>query len=159
MKTLTFDQLPDDVRQDFDQAQQELGKTFPDGYHLQVVAALRTPNGVYTGANIRRSSVVGSNCAERMVMDKALMVGDRQFTRLLVFAQDREVVRTAVVSPCGTCRQAYADTLKEFGQTDLEVVMISPDEKTAILTSMSELLPLGFDSESSVPPGGIEPSS
>ncbi|MEI6807810.1 MAG: hypothetical protein WCN95_03735, partial [bacterium] len=51
--------------------------------------------------------------------------------------------RFGVTSPCGACRQMLHESAQNAGH-DIEVILLSADRKTVVLTSISELLPLGF---------------
>ncbi len=101
---------------------------------FKVGAALETKSGkIYTGANVENSSFGLSMCAERIAIFKAVSEGEREFKRLAVVANTKDVV-----SPCGACRQVMA----EFG--NFEVVLANTSGKIKI-TDVSSLLPGAFD--------------
>ncbi|WP_456398487.1 cytidine deaminase [Mesoaciditoga sp.] len=102
--------------------------------NFKVGAALETKSGkIYTGANVENSSFGLSMCAERIAIFKAVSEGEREFKRLAVIANTKDVV-----SPCGACRQVMA----EFG--NFEVVLANTSGKIKI-TDVSSLLPGAFD--------------
>jgi cytidine deaminase len=82
-----------------------------------VGAVLETPAGArYAGANVEFASYGLTQCAERAALVRAVVDGERAFTRIAVARADGEPI-----TPCGACRQALA----EFG-TDLAVVFRTP---------------------------------
>ncbi len=101
---------------------------------FKVGAALETKTGkIYTGANVENSSFGLSMCAERIAIFKAVSEGEREFKRLAIVADTKDVV-----FPCGACRQV----MSEFG--NFEVILSNLKEKVK-LTSVEELLPGAFD--------------
>ncbi len=82
-----------------------------DSQHLRhtVGAAIRTADGqVYTGINVY--SIHGA-CAEIIAMGKALTDGHRVFDTVVSVRLLED--KWQVVSPCGNCRQLFADYLAE----------------------------------------------
>jgi len=65
-----------------------------------VGAALRTPSGVFTGANVENASYGLAICAERVAAVTAVAAGVRDFE---VCAVTSSGMRPA--TPCGACRQ------------------------------------------------------
>jgi cytidine deaminase len=102
-----------------------------------VGAVLETKSGkLYTGCNIEVSSYGLTICAERVAMFKALSEGEKEFTRLVVTANTRELC-----PPCGACRQV----LLEYAP-DLKLILLNSQGKTRE-TTISALLPEAFNKE------------
>ncbi len=99
-----------------------------------VGAALECADGeVYTGCNVENASFGCTNCAERTAVFKAVSEGEREFTRIAVFAAGEDYCM-----PCGTCRQV----LNEFAP-DIEVLSVRGDGRY-VSYSLRELLPRSF---------------
>jgi len=100
-----------------------------------VGAALLLASGeVVTGCNIENASFGLSNCAERTAIFKAVSEGKTSIKHIAVIADT-----DGPVSPCGMCRQVFA----EFCSADTPVVLtnLKGDLKE---TTVGELLPYAF---------------
>lgn len=101
---------------------------------FRVGAALITAAGrVYTGCNVENSSYGISICAERVALHKALTEGRRDFTELVIEAQNG----MEDAPPCGACRQA----LIEFSP---ELRVTYRNKGKYVTRILSELLPDAF---------------
>jgi cytidine deaminase len=102
--------------------------------NFKVGAALKTKSGkIYTGANVENSSFGLSMCAERIAIFKAITDGEREFEKMVVVADTKDVV-----SPCGACRQV----MSEFG--NFKVILANMKGKTQT-TDVNSLLPGAFN--------------
>lgn len=100
-----------------------------------VGAALLLENGeVITGCNIENASFGLSNCAERTAVFKAVSEGKTNIKGIAIIA-DTE----GPVSPCGMCRQVFAEFCA--GDTPVVLTNLKNDIKE---TTVSELLPYAF---------------
>lgn len=114
-----------------------------------VGAALMTPGGrIITGSNVENAAYGSTICAERAALVRANAMGNRVFKSLAVAApssQGRQSRRNGrVAAPCGACRQMLYEASR-IGRRDIEIILLSADRKTVVLTSIDELLPLGFE--------------
>ena len=104
--------------------------------HHSVGAALLTADGkVYTGCNIENVSYSVTMCAERVAVFQAVAAGETVFELLAIAAGS-----DCPVMPCGACRQVMA----EF---HIPRVLLSAAGGTAVVRSLTELLPEPFDGE------------
>ena len=107
---------------------------------FSVGAALLGKSGtVYTGCNVENAAYSPANCAERTAIFKAVSEGERNFSAIAIVG-GRGDMPSSLCPPCGVCRQVLA----EFCQGDLRILLGTP-EKIQV-TTLSELLPLAFDS-------------
>ena len=105
--------------------------------NFPVGAVLETKSGkLYFGCNIEVSSYGLTICAERVAIFKALSEGERDFTRMVVTANTRELC-----PPCGACRQV----LYEYAP-DLQIILLNSLGKTKE-TTIAKLLPEAFGKE------------
>lgn len=104
-----------------------------------VGAAVLTASGaVYRGCNIENASYSPTNCAERTAIFKAVSEGERDFAAMAVVADT-----TGAVSPCGVCRQVFA----EFLAPDTPIYLSNLDG-VRWNTTVAELLPGAFTKRS-----------
>ena len=107
----------------------------------KVGAALLTANGnVYTGCNIENASYTPTVCAERTAIFRALVEGEREFSKIAISGGKAGEHVSASFPPCGVCRQVLA----EFCSGDFEILLAGDTVKKYTL---SELLPASFTKE------------
>ncbi len=105
---------------------------------FQVGACVATKDGNYiSGANVENASYGATSCAERNALFAAYAKGYRK--------QDIEAIAITAASerictPCGICRQVFAELLAE------DVPVILSNGKETACTNTKELLPDQFDS-------------
>ena len=104
---------------------------------IQVGAALLAEDGeVYTGCNVENASFGLTICAERVAIGKALSMGQRSFTTIVIASSLDDPMM-----PCGACRQV----LREFSR-DLDVI-VQGAKGPRVRTRLSKLLPQAFGPE------------
>jgi cytidine deaminase len=102
-----------------------------------VGAALRAADGtVFGGCNIENAAYSPTICAERTAFAKAISEGQRQFDAIAIVTRDGG-------SPCGVCRQFMFEFAPE-----LQVILADLGGRVRHVTTLRELLPLGFNSGS-----------
>jgi len=106
--------------------------------HFKVGAALLGKSGtVYLGCNVENAAYSPTNCAERTAVFKAISEGETAFQAIAVVADT-----SAVITPCGVCRQVMAEFFDE------QVVIILANLHGQVEeTSIAKLLPGAFTGE------------
>lgn len=123
-----------------DAAREAWANAYAPYSNFRVGAALRSADGrIFQGANVENGSFGLTRCAEQSAIQAMATSGRRSFSEIVVFTDS-----SPPASPCGSCRQV----LSEFTR-DARVWLVNRDGMTR-LTSVSELLPLGFDYSESV---------
>jgi len=85
-------------------------KAYAPYSHLRVAAVLRGKEGRdYPGCNVENSSFGLTICAEQAAVSRALVEGDAEWSRLLIYTPD-----SGPLSPCGACRQVLAEFCREL---------------------------------------------
>ena len=106
--------------------------------HFRVGAALKTKSGkVYVGCNVENSSYGMTMCAERNAMFSAIASGERDFSALVIAADESR--DGTLCPPCGACRQVLA----EFCSPDMPITLVAGQKKA--VHRLGDLLPLTFD--------------
>lgn len=100
-----------------------------------VGAALRAGAVIYEGANVENASFGLTRCAEQSAVQALVTAGGRSFDEIVVVTGSDEPS-----SPCGACRQVLAEFAPEAR------VYLVNHRGTAFVTTVTDLLPGGFDS-------------
>jgi len=101
---------------------------------VAVGAALEAADGrVFLGCNVECSSYGLSCCAERVALFKAVSEGAREFVRIAVVTEAREIC-----PPCGACRQLLADYAPR-------ATVLLANRSASRELPFAELFPLGFN--------------
>ncbi len=104
-----------------------------------VGAALLCEDGtVYEGCNVENAAYSPTCCAERVALFSAVSGGHRRFSAIALTG-GKEAEPTPMVTPCGVCRQVFA----EFCDPDLAVILVGENGEPKTMT-LGALLPLGF---------------
>jgi cytidine deaminase len=111
----------------------------------RVGAAVRLDNGtIVTGANVENSAFPTGICAERNALSTSVVrYPDNYPVAIAVAAFNENGIVEEPVPPCGNCRQFIAE---EESRHAKEIRMIlSGRERTYVIDSISNLLPLQFN--------------
>lgn len=147
MKSLDYGSLTKEQKYLLDSAEEALELAYNPYSRFSVGAALRATSGaIIKGANFENASYGACICAERSALVSGNAQGIRQFRAIAIIGRLRQEGASdnnSVVSPCGICRQMLFET-SQISEVDLEVIMATGDKSKAIVSSIQELLPLGF---------------
>lgn len=111
--------------------------------NFYVGASLLCESGkIYTGCNVENVSYGGSICAERVAFCKAISEGERNFSTLTIYCNNKNKAEQNYAYPCGICRQF----MSEFNQ-DIKVILCKNNNGKieSKQTTLSELLPNAFN--------------
>ncbi|CUA89388.1 cytidine deaminase [Chelatococcus sambhunathii] len=110
-------------------------KAYAPYSRFAVGAAVATPGGeIFAGCNVENASYPVGSCAEAGAIAAMIAAGGRRIAAALVVGEG-----TALVTPCGACRQR----LREFAREDTPVHVCGPEGLRRSFT-LGELLPLSF---------------
>jgi len=112
------------------------------GFH--VGAAIQLGNGMIIKGNNQENSAYPSGlCAERVAMFYAnANYPDSEVKAIAVSAAKNGVLVNEAVKPCGSCRQALAETEVRFN-TPIRIILDGQDS-IIVLQGVESLLPLSF---------------
>lgn len=144
MEHTNYDGLSDTLKLLLDAAAKARETAYNPYSHFYVGAALRTwDNEIFTGSNVENSAYGATICAERAAIVSANARGNKLYKSIAIIARREDNGPTGVVSPCGTCRQVLFEA-SQVSEVDLEVIMSNEDKSEIIISTINELLPLGF---------------
>lgn len=147
MQRVKYSQLGRSLQKLVAAAEVASGTSYSPYSRFAVGAALMTPGGkIIAGSNVENAAYGSTICAERAALVSANAMGYRVFKSLAVVARatgGKIARRDSVAAPCGACRQMLYEASQLAG-VDMKIVLLSSDRKTAVITSIEELLPLGF---------------
>ena len=111
---------------------------------FSAASALLCPDGaIIQGANVENASYSPTICAERSSLVHANALGYRVFKAIAVIGKGKDFDAADPVAPCGVCRQMLFEAA-QLGSGDMEVLMSNTRKDQVIISSIRELLPLGF---------------
>ena len=98
---------------------------------------------IISGTNIENAAYGSTICAERSALAAGTAQGFTQFSAIAITGYGPKGPDASVVSPCGACRQMLFEASQVSG-LDLQVLLASSNRSRVTITSIAELLPLGF---------------
>ncbi|MBQ2871875.1 cytidine deaminase [bacterium] len=105
--------------------------------NFPVGAAVLYDNGnIYKGTNVENSSFGLTLCAERNALSTAIAEGEKGNILAIAIYSPKE----KMCAPCGACRQ----WIWEFANNNDIQIILEAHEEGLHITSIKELLPLGF---------------
>ena len=143
-----YEDLNEPQRELLDAAEKAMERAYNPYSGFYVGAALRTADGkIIPGANFENASYGLTVCAERAAIITAnSMHGCRTFESIAIIARGKDFETDKVTPPCGSCRQMLYE-MSQVGQRELEVIVSTTKKDKILVTTIKELLPLGFGPE------------
>lgn len=144
MQGILWQDLSKDDQTLVEQAQRVLSRAYCPYSQFRVGAALRCIDGtIITGVNVENASYGMTICAERGAVMNAYAQGKNTFDTLALIAQGTAYPADTPASPCGACRQVLFEAA-QVGKMKLRILLVTTNKSHCILTTIEELLPLGF---------------
>jgi cytidine deaminase len=143
-KTLKYNDLNKIQKKLLDAADKVSKNSHSPYSHFQVGAALLCDDGeIITGTNFENAAYGSTICAERAAILRANSQGKRNFSRIAIIGRGKDFDTIDPVSPCGSCRQVIME-ISQISNKNIEVIMSNSKKDKIIISSIQELLPLGF---------------
>lgn len=144
MRHIAYEELDAQQRQALDAASIVLENSYNPYSRFFVGATLVAQhNTLVTGTNFENAAYGSTICAERAAVLRANSMGLRKFKAVAIIARGENFDTTEVTGPCGSCRQVLYEIAQVSG-CDMEVILSTTKKDKIILTTIKELLPLGF---------------
>jgi len=139
-----FDELPVNDQNLLLEARRITGQAYAPYSGFHVGAAVLLENGlIVTGNNQENSAYPSGLCAERVALFYAnANYPDSGVKTIAISAAKNDVLVNEPVKPCGSCRQALAETEVRF-KTPIRIILDGQDG-ILVLNGVESLLPLSF---------------
>ena len=142
-----MEELPEDVKTLMKDAFAARDKAYAPYSKFNVGAAILLDNGqIVTGSNQENASYPAGLCAERTAIFYAgAKYPEAKIVKMALSAKSDNHTVEIPTPPCGSCRQAIAEyEMKQ--ETPIEIYFMGETGKVVKAHSISDLLPLIFDS-------------
>ncbi len=139
-------ELPKDIQELMNKAQQARENAYAPYSHFRVGAALRLSSGeIVVGNNQENAAFPSGLCAERVAIFQAGAVFPKEeITAMAITARSLNHPVENPIPPCGACRQVIAEyELKQ--KSPIAIYFMGETGKIVKAASIKELLPLIFD--------------
>jgi cytidine deaminase len=138
------DELSQDFRELISAAREAAIDAYAPYSKFRVGAAVRLESGnIVTGSNVENAAFPSGICAERNVLSNSISNHHNDKPKAMaIAAMTEDGLCDDPVSPCGNCRQVIAE---EESRTGNRInIILSGKNKTLVIDSISNLLPLQF---------------
>jgi cytidine deaminase len=129
-----------------EKAQRTAARAYSPYSRFAVGAAARTNSGaIYVGANLENASSGLTICAEAAALCAANAAGDLDVAAIAIvgFSFAGALRASAVVAPCGSCRQLIAE-VAQLANTNIRIVSCNGELSRIVVSTIAELLPNAF---------------
>ena len=145
MKNIQYEELDPYLQVALDEAMRALKNAYNPYSKFYVGACLLSMDRkrYVTGTNFENAAYSSTICAERTAVVNANTQGIRHFKSIAIIARGENFDTTEVTGPCGSCRQVLYE-VSQISNCDLEIILSTTKKDKIVVTSIKELLPLGF---------------
>lgn len=142
-----FEEIHDNDRELILAARNSAGKAYAPYSKFRVGAAIRLESGrIVKGANVENAAFPSGICAERSALANSISnYPEDKPVAIAIASMTSEGITINIPSPCGNCRQVIAEEESRIGGKIR--IILSGKNKTVIIDSISDLLPLQFNKE------------
>ncbi len=115
---------------------------------FKVGASVKLSNGeIVLGNNQENIAYPSGLCAERVALFYAgAMFPNQSIETLCIVAKGDLVPETALLSPCGSCRQVMLES-ESRQNIPIRVILVNQDDSVIMVDSVKYFLPFGFGPE------------
>ncbi|WP_203293984.1 cytidine deaminase [Luteirhabdus pelagi] len=140
-------ELPEEIQQLMEKAQQSRDEAYAPYSRFKVGAAIQMENGhIVTGNNQENAAFPSGLCAERVAIFHAgATYPDVRMDVMALTAKSLNQEVNTPTPPCGACRQSIAEYEKKQ-KSPIAIYFMGETGKVVKASSISDLLPLLFDS-------------
>lgn len=141
-------ELPTDIQELMDKAQQARKNAYAPYSHFQVGAAIQLSSGEMTIGNNQENAAYPSGlCAERVaIFHSGALFPNEGIKAMAISASSSKQILTEPIGPCGACRQSMAE-YEQKQKSPIAVYFMGETGKIVKVASVMDLLPLGFDAK------------
>ena len=144
----TLSELPKDIQELMDKAQQARENAYAPYSRFRVGAALRLSSGeIVMGNNQENAAFPSGLCAERVaVFNAGANFPNQNITAIAISTRSEKQQITEAIAPCGACRQSLAE-YEQRQKSPIAIYFMGETGKIIKVASVNDLLPLGFDAK------------
>lgn len=139
------EQLDTDISELISAAKKAAENAYAPYSRFSVGAAIRLTSGtIVPGTNVENAAFPSGICAERSAIANCISnyPGDKPVA-IAIAAMNEDGFTSDPVPPCGNCRQVIAE--EESRTANKIKVILSGENKTIVIESISSLLPIQFN--------------
>ena len=142
-----FEELTPEEKQLVEEARQATYRSYSPYSSFSVGASVLLANGVIlSGSNQENAAYPSGLCAERTVLFYAnSQYPNQPITMMAIAARSEKGFTEIPITPCGACRQVFAETEKRFEQPIR--ILLYGETETIIIDGVKNLLPFLFDED------------
>jgi len=139
--------LKESDRQLISVAMESAEKAYAPYSKFRVGAAVQLESGlIISGANVENAAFPSGICAERSALANSISNHPKDKpVAIAIVSMTSEGMTNDFPSPCGNCRQVIAEEESRIGSKIR--IILSGKNKTVIIDSVSDLLPLQFNKD------------
>ncbi|HNP67069.1 MAG TPA: cytidine deaminase [Aequorivita sp.] len=144
----SISELPKDIQELMNKAQQARENAYAPYSHFRVGAALRLSSGeIVAGNNQENAAFPSGLCAERVaVFNAGANFPHKTITALAITVRAESHKVAEAIAPCGACRQALAE-YEQKQKSPIAIYFMGETGEIIKVASVMDLLPLGFDAK------------
>lgn len=144
----TISELPTDIQELMNKAQQARENAYAPYSHFRVGAAVRLASGEITIGNNQENAAYPSGlCAERVaIFHTGALFPNEEIKAMAISASSPTQLLSEPIGPCGACRQSMTE-YEQKQKSPITVYFMGETGKIIKVASVMDLLPLGFDAK------------
>ncbi len=138
-------ELPKDIQELMNKAQQARENAYAPYSHFRVGAAVKLASGkIVVGNNQENAAFPSGLCAERVaIFSVGANFPDETITALAITVRAENRTVAEAIAPCGACRQSLAE-YEQKQKSPIAVYFMGETGNIIKVGSINDLLPLGF---------------
>jgi len=142
----SISELPKDIQELMNKAQQARENAYAPYSRFRVGAALRLSSGkIVAGNNQENAAFPSGLCAERVaVFNAGANFPNETITALAITVRAESHEVAEAIAPCGACRQSLAE-YEQKQKSPIAIYFMGETGDIIKVASVMDLLPLGFD--------------
>jgi cytidine deaminase len=144
----TISELPKDIQELMNKAQQAREKAYAPYSLFKVGAAIRLASGHITIGNNQENAAYPSGlCAERVaIFHTGALFPNEEIKAMAISASSSSQILTEPIGSCGACRQSMAE-YEQKQKSPITIYFMGETGKIVKVASVMDLLPVGFDAK------------
>lgn len=142
----SISELPKDIQELMNKAQQARENAYAPYSHFKVGAAILLSSGEITiGSNQENAAYPSGLCAERVaIFHTGAIYPNQEIKAIAITASSPSQLLAEPIGPCGACRQSMAE-YEQKQNSPILIYFMGETGKIVKVNKVMDLLPLGFD--------------